>query len=108
MSLLPSMRAFFMPSEAAANASFPKGLLLGTMKITSSVIRLSTVARSPALLAASQVSTSSRMARSSSVILNTSSTSGAGVVLQGQLILDLDDFDPLLWCVEPHGNRKRG
>jgi len=32
----------------------------------------------------------------------------AGVVLQGQLILDLDDFDLLLRSGEPHGNRKRG
>jgi len=32
----------------------------------------------------------------------------AGVVLQGQLILDLDDFNLLLRSGEPHGKHKRG
>src|SRR6266581_6973899 len=49
----------------AANASFPKGSLPGTMKTTSSAMRLSTVARSPLLLASSHLTTNSRIACSS-------------------------------------------
>src|SRR5689334_21665295 len=57
-----------MPFDAAANAAFPNGSWPGTMKTTSSAMRPSTVSTSPLLLAAIQVSTSSRIARSSSVI----------------------------------------
>jgi hypothetical protein len=52
--------------DAAANSSLPKGSRPGTMKITSSDMRPSTLSRSPALVAESQVPTNSRMARSSS------------------------------------------
>src|SRR6266487_4194227 len=62
------MRTLFNPSEAAANSAFPNGSRPGTMKTTSFAMRLSTVGRSPALLAAIHVSTRLRMARSSSVI----------------------------------------
>src|SRR5260370_4216363 len=62
------MRTLFNPSEAAANSAFPNGSRPGTMKTTSSAMRLSTVGRSPALLAAIHVSTRLRMARSSCVI----------------------------------------
>src|SRR5438876_12084102 len=49
----------------AANSSLPNGSLPGTMKITSSAIRRSTVARSPVLLAVIHVSTKLRIACSS-------------------------------------------
>src|SRR5262249_48957379 len=61
----PSMRKPFMLCDVAAKASLPNGSRPGTMKSTSSDIRLSTVAVSPARLAFIQVSTMSRMARSS-------------------------------------------
>src|SRR5262252_3638722 len=67
-SLFPVKRTFFIPSEAARNTSLPNGSRPGTMKITSSVIRLSTVFMSPLWLAVIQVDTSSRIARSSSVM----------------------------------------
>jgi catechol 2,3-dioxygenase-like lactoylglutathione lyase family enzyme len=67
MSLVPSRGASPMPRDWSAKASFPKGSRPGTMNTTSSVMRPSTVSRSPARLAAIQVATSSRMARSSSV-----------------------------------------
>src|SRR4029077_18797784 len=54
-----------MLRELAAKACLPNGSRPGTMKITSSDIRLSTVSVSPARLAFIQVSTSWRMARSS-------------------------------------------
>src|ERR671934_236481 len=62
------MRTAFIPSEAAAKASFPKGSRPGTMKSASSAIRPRTVFRSPAWLADIQVATSSRIARSSSLM----------------------------------------
>src|SRR6185503_20789201 len=58
----------FTPStlrELAAKVCLPNGSRPGTMKITSSDIRPSTVSVSPARLAFIQVSTSSRIARSS-------------------------------------------
>jgi hypothetical protein len=58
-----------MSSEALANASFPNGSFPGTMKMTSSVMRLNTVARSPALLAAIHVSMRLRIARSLSLVI---------------------------------------
>src|SRR6516165_8525040 len=61
-SLLPVKLTFFIPSEAAGNASLPNGSRPGTKKITSSVTRLSTVFISPLWLALVQVETSSRIA----------------------------------------------
>src|SRR4029079_18758948 len=58
----------FTPStlrELAAKVCLPNGSRPGTMKITSSDIRPSTVSVSPARLAFIQMSTSSRIARSS-------------------------------------------
>jgi hypothetical protein len=66
--LVPSIFIWPMPFAAAANASFPNGSSPGTMKVTSSVIRLTTVETSPLLLAVIQVSTTSRIALSSAVI----------------------------------------
>jgi hypothetical protein len=59
---------FFIASEAARNTSLPNGSRPGTMKITSSAIRLSAVFTSPLSLALIQVETNSRIARSSSVM----------------------------------------
>src|SRR5689334_17759479 len=52
----------------AANSALPKGSLPGTMKTTSSAMRLKTVFRSLALLASIQVSIKALIARSSSVM----------------------------------------
>src|SRR5262245_35532910 len=65
MSAVPSSRTPSMLRELAAKACLPNGSRPGTMKITSSDIRLSTVSVSPARLAFIQVSTSSRIALSS-------------------------------------------
>src|SRR5882757_2448594 len=65
MSLVPCTREPLISVLLAMNASFPKGSLPGTMKITSSAMRPRTVARSPFLLAASHESTKSPIAFSS-------------------------------------------
>src|SRR5947207_171154 len=69
MSLFPSIWKLPCPLKPAAKVPLPKGFCPGTMKITSSAIKLRTFGRSPALVAVSQVSTNSRIARSSSVIV---------------------------------------
>src|SRR5262249_41079116 len=68
VSLVPSILTSFVPCAAAARASLPSGARPTTVNTTSSAIRLSTVAVSPAWLAAIQVDTRSRIARSSSVM----------------------------------------
>src|SRR5215467_12112534 len=68
MSLVPVKRTLFVVSDIARNASLPNGSRPGTIKITSSAIRLNTVSTSPVSLAFIQVATKSRMARSSSVM----------------------------------------
>src|SRR5215470_15988664 len=65
MSATPSRRTPSMLRELAAKVCLPNGSRPGTMKITSSDIRLNTVAISPARLAFIQLSTRSRMACSS-------------------------------------------
>src|SRR6476659_571629 len=65
MSAEPSSRTPSMLREWAAKACLPNGSRPGTMKITSSDIRLSTVSVVAVSLKKKQVSTSSRMARSS-------------------------------------------
>ena len=59
-------RSFF--TNVTENCSFPNGARPGTIKITSSAIRLSTVFMSPTSLAFIQVETNSRIACSSSVM----------------------------------------
>ena len=55
------MRIFFICSEAARKAALPNGSRPGTIKITSSAMRLSTVLASPVVLARIQVSIKFRM-----------------------------------------------
>jgi hypothetical protein len=65
--LVRSTRAMDHP-EAAAKASLPNGSRPGTMKITSSAMRLSKVGKSPAWLAVIQAVPNSRIACSSDVM----------------------------------------
>src|SRR5262249_17331700 len=63
------MRNPFMFAEFAAKTSFPNGSTPGTRNTTSSDINFSTVAVSPALVAASQFSTRARISCSSFCII---------------------------------------
>src|SRR5689334_18291044 len=82
-----------MLREFAAKVCLPNGSRPGTMKMTSSDIRLSTVVVSPARLAVIHVSTSSRIARSSGDITESFACS--------RFAGDLEDVDQLAVAPAP-------
>src|SRR5882724_9434321 len=80
------MRNPFIFAEFAAKTSFPNGSTPGTRNTTSSAIKFSTVAVSPALVAANHFSTRARISCSSfSIIFSPANLQGEGRLVATKL-----------------------
>src|SRR4029078_9343436 len=99
MSAEPSSRTPSMLRELAAKACLPNGSRAGTMKITSSDIKLRAVSVSRARLAFVQVSPSSRMARASGDIAPSPCCVPEGYVSDGARfrLAEIDNVVEDLW-----------